>query len=124
MKITVVGLGYVGLSNAALLAQHHAVTGVDPDASRVAAVNAGQNPISDAELSAFLARGTQNLIRAIVGVFRLVMKAGSDNFRHSSIQGLMKRIKAQSDAILANRRSDALADVADKVFTRDPLGSD
>lgn len=54
MKITVVGLGYVGLSNAVLLAQHHAVTGVDLDATRVAAVNARQSPIVDAELSAFL----------------------------------------------------------------------
>lgn len=54
MKITVVGLGYVGLSNAVLLAQHHAVTGVDLSAARVAAINAGQSPIVDAELSAFL----------------------------------------------------------------------
>ena len=56
MKITVIGLGYVGLSNAALLAQHHEVTGVDLDATRVEAVNAGKSPIQDVELAAFLAR--------------------------------------------------------------------
>jgi UDPglucose 6-dehydrogenase len=61
MKITVVGLGYVGLSNAVLLAQHHEVTGVDLTQSRVDAVNAGQSPIVDAELSAFLAKEKLNL---------------------------------------------------------------
>ena len=61
MKIVVVGLGYVGLSNAVLLAQYNNVIGVDISQKRVDAVNARKSPIIDAELSKYLAEKDLNL---------------------------------------------------------------
>lgn len=54
MKIVVVGLGYVGLSNAVLLAQHNEVVGVDVSSSRIKAINERKSPIEDAELQTYL----------------------------------------------------------------------
>ena len=54
MKIAVAGLGYVGMSNAVLLAQHHEVVAVDPNANRVAQVNRRESPIVDADISRYL----------------------------------------------------------------------
>ena len=54
MNIVIFGIGYVGLSNAVLLAQTHKVTAVDLDPGRVAALNAGRSPIVDPDISDFL----------------------------------------------------------------------
>ena len=61
MKIVVVGLGYVGLSNAVLLAQHNEVIGVDISQERVDALNARKSPIIDAEFNEYLAKKDLNL---------------------------------------------------------------
>jgi UDPglucose 6-dehydrogenase len=60
-KILVVGLGYVGLSNAVLLAQHNEVIGVDISKERVDAINDSRSPVIDAELSEYLNEKDLNL---------------------------------------------------------------
>lgn len=60
-RITVVGAGYVGLSNAVLLAQHHPVTVLDIDAQKINALAQGTLPFADADMQAFLASRTLQL---------------------------------------------------------------
>ena len=61
MKITIVGTGYVGLSLACLLSQHNEVRALDVLKDKVDAINQGQSPIKDSEISTFLASGKCNL---------------------------------------------------------------
>ena len=84
MRIAVAGLGYVGLSNAILLAQHNDVVALDLVADKVAAVNAGQSPIEDVDCSAWLARGMPRLhatadpAEAFVGADYVVVATPTD----------------------------------------------
>lgn len=64
-NITIAGTGYVGLSNAVLLAQKHAVIALDIDEQKVAKINQRQSPIEDIEIENFLARKTLNLKAAL-----------------------------------------------------------
>lgn len=61
MKIGVAGIGYVGLSNAVLLARNHEVIALDVDETRVANLNAGMAPVEDADISTYLTKGGLNL---------------------------------------------------------------
>jgi len=65
MKIAVAGMGYVGLSNAVLLAQHHEVVALDVVPERVAMLNAGQSPIEDAHIEEFLAHRPLNIMATL-----------------------------------------------------------
>ncbi|MGO4910225.1 nucleotide sugar dehydrogenase [Pseudorhodobacter sp. W20_MBD10_FR17] len=67
MKIAVAGIGYVGLSNAVLLAQHNDVVAVDISPERVRMLNARQSPIVDRELEEFLANQPLNLTATLDG---------------------------------------------------------
>lgn len=65
MKIAVAGTGYVGLSNAVLLAQHHQVVAFDINAARVEKINARKAPIEDREIEDFLANKPLNLVATL-----------------------------------------------------------
>ncbi len=65
MKIAVVGTGYVGLSNAILLAQHNEVVALDIDESRVNQINQKKSPIVDAEISDYLKNRQLNLVATL-----------------------------------------------------------
>ena len=113
MKITVVGLGYVGLSNAILLAQKHEVVGVDISQARVDMLNEGQCPIEDREMVEYLQardlnlRATLSLEDAIQGAIYVVIATPTDydpktnKFNTSSVEKVAREVAAIApDAVI------------------------
>ena len=110
MKIAVVGLGYVGLSNAVLLAQNHDVTAVDVSAARVDLVNNRKSPIVDAELEDFLAHkslqltATTDLAAAARDAELVVIATPTDydphtnHFDTSSVENVARAVLAANPA--------------------------
>ncbi|WP_294137502.1 nucleotide sugar dehydrogenase [Sphingobium sp.] len=105
MKIAVFGLGYVGLSNAVLLAQHNEVVAVDITPERVEMLNARQSPIVDAELEEFLATRPLNLVatldpqQALTGADYVIVATptnydvGNNKFDTSSVEAVIQIAK-------------------------------
>ncbi|MFG6562383.1 nucleotide sugar dehydrogenase [Sulfitobacter sp. 1A15299] len=109
MKIAVAGIGYVGLSNAVLLAQNNQVTAVDVDPERVAQVNAGQCPMVDTELKGYL-RGkvlqltaTTDAAEAYAGADFVVVATPTNYdpvenfFDTSSVEAVIRAVVAVND---------------------------
>lgn len=134
MKIAVVGLGYVGLSNAVLLAQHHEVTAVDVNQARVDMVNARQSPIIDTELQDFLRErrlslaATTDLAAAAQGSELVIIATPTDYnpdtnfFDTGSVEAVARGVLAANpDAIIVIKSTIPVGFIA---RLRRELGSD
>lgn len=127
----------------------------DVPSNMIEAIVNANSTRKDFVADSIISKANESSSSPVVGVYRLVMKTGSDNFRSSAIQGIMKRIKAKgievvvyepvleeeeffhsrvindldefkniSNVIVANRLSENLLDVKEKVYTRDIFNSD
>lgn len=134
MKIAVFGLGYVGLSNAVLLAQHNEVMAVDISAERVDLLNNRKSPIIDAELEAFLAERPLNLVatldvaKALQGADYVIIATPTDydvasnKFDTSSVEAVIgKVLEHKSQATIVIKSTIPVGYVAD---VRNRFGTD
>ena len=111
-RITVVGLGYVGMASAVLLAQRHDVIALEIDPERAALVNAGRSPIEDADISAFLERGglslraTTDPAEAFEGADFIIIATPTnydtelDSFDTTSVESVVEASAVNPDAVV------------------------
>jgi UDPglucose 6-dehydrogenase len=130
MKIAVFGLGYVGMSNAVLLAQHNEVVAVDISAERVELVNARKSPIIDTELEEFLAHRTLNLsattdaAQALTGADYVIVATPTnydvqtDKFNTGSVEAVIERAAALAPDATIVIKSTIPVGFVDDVRTR------
>lgn len=105
MKITVVGTGYVGLSNAVLLSQHNEVVAVDIDATKVDSINDGVSPIEDQDIQSFLAdkplrlTASTDIVASVEGSDFVIVATPTDydtdsgKFDTSSVEGVIRQVR-------------------------------
>lgn len=127
MKIAVAGIGYVGLSNAILLAQNHEVVALDLNPEKVALLNAKQSPISDSQVSDYLAnkplnlRATLDASVAFEGADLVIVATPTDYdpdsnyFNTRSVEAVVKQIQAVNPQALIVIKSTVPVGYTEKI---------
>jgi UDPglucose 6-dehydrogenase len=111
VKIAVVGTGYVGMSNAVLLAQHNEVVALDIDPNRVSLVNSGRSPIADPELEHYLANKDLNLhatndpAQAYAGASFIIIATPTDYDPHTNRFDTQTVEQVIADVLLYNAQA-------------------